>query len=284
MKSMTGYSGVCASNDFFQVELEIKGYNSRFLDIFVNMPPNYSGIENDIRRKTTAVCLRGKVEIYIKIKEIRCAVQVHINKEAAQAYINAAAEIRPAETLPLAALFALEGVVETESRCASEEELRSLVFPLLDEALKKFDGERMREGQEAKCSILEHLSVLNTQVNAVAALSPSIDALIKKNIVSRFEELLGNRVDEQRVLAETAALLIKWTIAEELSRLRGHLDAFFAVIEEDAPAKKLEFLCQEINREVNTIGSKTPLLEVSRSVVECKEALENIREQLRNVE
>ena len=96
---------------------------------------------------------------------------------------------------------------------------------------------------------------------------------------------LGKTIDENRILAETAVLLMKYTINEELSRLSSHLDEFRAEVGRNpSPGKKLDFLCQEINREINTIGSKTPILEVSHAVVEMKEALENIREQLRNVE
>ncbi|MDR0878329.1 MAG: DUF1732 domain-containing protein, partial [Treponema sp.] len=111
------------------------------------------------------------------------------------------------------------------------------------------------------------------------------ESSIKENLKSRFAEVLGNQIDENRILAETAILLMKYTISEELSRLASHLGEFRAETERNpSPGKKLDFLCQEINREINTIGSKTPILEVSRAVVDMKDALENVREQLRNVE
>jgi uncharacterized protein (TIGR00255 family) len=107
----------------------------------------------------------------------------------------------------------------------------------------------------------------------------------QENLRGRFKELLGDGIDENRILQETAVLLVKNTIAEEISRLEAHLAEFRAEAERNpSPGKKLDFLCQEINREINTIGSKTPNLEVSRAVVDMKDALENIREQLSNVE
>jgi uncharacterized protein (TIGR00255 family) len=112
-----------------------------------------------------------------------------------------------------------------------------------------------------------------------------MEAAFRENLRKRFAEVLGDAIDENRVLTETAALLVKYTISEEISRLGSHLAEFKAENERNPRAgKKLDFLCQEINREINTIGSKTPNLEVSRAVVNMKDALEDIREQLRNVE
>ncbi len=122
-------------------------------------------------------------------------------------------------------------------------------------------------------------------MEVVAGHAPALERSIADNLRSRFAELLGNAVDENRILAETAVLLMKYTISEELARLRAHLEEFRSEAARNAaPGKKLDFLCQEINREINTIGSKSPILEVSRAVVSMKDALENVREQLRNVE
>ena len=110
------------------------------------------------------------------------------------------------------------------------------------------------------------------------------EELLRKNIYDRFQQLLGDAVDESRVYAETAVLLVKYTINEELVRLKSHLEAFHAALDSDEPVgKKLDFICQELNREINTIGSKSMMVEVDRAVVTLKDALENIREQVRNI-
>jgi uncharacterized protein (TIGR00255 family) len=133
--------------------------------------------------------------------------------------------------------------------------------------------------------ILAQIAVLEESAQSISAYVPEIEKTIKENLRTRFAELLGDKIDESRILAETAVLLMKYTISEELSRLSSHLKEFRLETERNpSPGKKLDFLSQEINREVNTISSKTPMLEVSRIVVEMKNALENIREQLRNVE
>jgi uncharacterized protein (TIGR00255 family) len=114
---------------------------------------------------------------------------------------------------------------------------------------------------------------------------PEVERTVRANLSSRFREVLGDAVDEGRILTEIASALVKFSINEELSRLAAHIESFSLTLESDpAPGKKLDFLCQEMNREVNTIGSKSMLLAVSRAVVELKDAFENIREQLRNIE
>ena len=122
-------------------------------------------------------------------------------------------------------------------------------------------------------------------VTLIEQQAATLDRLVRENVRERFEEVLGNRVDEDRILAEIAALLVKFSIEEEIARLHGHLAAFDDALASDGPVgKKLDFLCQELNREVNTIGSKSPLYEINEQVVEAKDAIENMREQLRNVE
>jgi uncharacterized protein (TIGR00255 family) len=112
-----------------------------------------------------------------------------------------------------------------------------------------------------------------------------MERIFKDNIRNRFTELLGNNIDEQRVMQETAALLVKYTINEEIVRLRAHLVSLKKELAENpAPGRKADFICQEINREVNTIGSKNQIFEVGQAVIDAKDALENIREQMRNIE
>jgi uncharacterized protein (TIGR00255 family) len=282
---MTGFADGEAANDVISINIEIKGYNSRFLEIYINAPPALSFLETSIRNKTASFCTRGKIELFIRVKENMQTAEVTVNKALLQKYISAAKEIRPCEDLPLSVLFTLEGVIATENAALPQEALAALMDTLLDKTLTRFDAERRREGKAACDVILEYIQIIDTKTNAISERTADIEAHIKTNIHTRFYELLGEQADEQRILAETAVLLMKWTIAEEVTRLQGHLAAFMDEIRKnEAPSKKLEFLCQEINREINTISSKSPFLDVSRAVVDCKEALENIREQLRNVE
>ena len=288
MKSMTGYAYREFSSDKITVSLEIKGYNSRFLDLSIYLPSWLSPLEPWVREYISSRFARGKVELGIRVKEKDAPVTVTINELAAKAYGEAICGL--AKTLGLnekpglQTLIGLDGVMEIETS-RDIEKYRSIIEPVLASTSDQFEAERIREGKHTEDDILSHLAVIEESLNGVSARVPELEAAIKENIKTRFAELLGDRIDENRILAETAVLLMKYTISEEIKRLSSHLAEFRLELERNpSPGKKLDFLCQEINREINTIGSKTPVLEVSRAVVEMKHALENIREQLKNVE
>jgi uncharacterized protein (TIGR00255 family) len=294
---MTGYAYREKQDGGVTVSVEIKGYNSRFLDLAVYLPPWLSSLEMRIREYLASRFNRGKIEVSLRLKEYHAGVLVSVNTGAARAYEKAAADLAlalgrdkpdqpepPAPRLDLTFLLGLEGVLETE-RSRDDERYWAFIAPVLTGVSDQFEAERAREGAHTEEDIGSQIAVIEEEVKAVAALGPELEASITENLKLRFRELLGDRIDENRVLAETAVLLMKYTISEEISRLSSHLKEFRTEAGQNpSPGKKLDFLCQEINREINTIGSKTPLLEVSRAVVAMKNALENVREQLRNVE
>ncbi|GHV02097.1 hypothetical protein FACS189485_01730 [Spirochaetia bacterium] len=288
MKSMTGYAYREVQENNISFSLEIRGYNSRFLEIFVNLPPALSTLEAPIREYIASRCVRGKIEAGLRLKEHNAPVKVGVNQEAARAYFDAiqkAADTLHIDEKPsLAMILGMEGVLEIEKN-RDNSRYWEQIEPVLKNAVDDFDAERVREGRHTEADILSHIAVLEASLKTVASFAPQIESSIKENLKSRFTEVLGNQIDENRILAETAILLMKYTISEELSRLSSHLGEFRAETERNqSPGKKLDFLCQEINREINTIGSKTPILEVSCAVVDMKDALENVREQLRNIE
>jgi len=290
MISMTGYAYCEKATQDILVSAEIKGYNSRYLDIFVNIPPWLSMLEVKIREKIISVCGRGKVEVFIRIREKNVPVTISINSNAAKAYYNAidilAKELRIKGKPDLSVLLELDGVLEIDKN-RDDERYWKEIEPVFLETLGFFCTEREREGRHTEENILENLCVIENSVKTVSSFAPAIENGIKENIRTRFAEVLGNQIviEENRILAETASLLLKYTISEEISRLNSHLNEFKTENNKNSkPGKKLDFLCQEINREINTIGSKSAIIEVSSEVVKMKEALENIREQLRNVE
>jgi uncharacterized protein (TIGR00255 family) len=285
---MTGYA-FCEKNEKdITVSVEIKGYNSRFLDLSIYLPNGIFSLESDIRSYISSRFIRGKIDIGIRLKEHDAALSVFINKAAAQNYFDAIKDLSHTlglnEKPGLSHILNLEGVLEVDKNRYNEK-YKTSIMPVLIEAADKFEEERIREGKHTEADILSHINILEKHAAIVAGHSPELEKTIKDNLKARFTELLDGKIDENRILAETAVLLMKYTISEELSRLSSHLQEFCLETDRNpSPGKKLDFLCQEINREINTIGSKTPVLEVSRAVVEMKNALENIREQLRNVE
>jgi uncharacterized protein (TIGR00255 family) len=290
---MTGFAWREWAGEDISLTVEIKGYNNRFLELQVGLPPWLSFMEPKVRELIGTVCGRGKVEAVLRVKEINAPVNVSVNKNAARAYMDAlsglASDLGIDAPLSVTLLTGMEGVLEVEKKRDSER-YWGMIEPVLKEALSVFQAERVREGKHTEEDILNSLGIIESALQTVMSHVTDIENSIKENIMSRFKEIAGEgvaivNIDENRILAETAILLMKYTVSEEISRLSSHLAEFRAeTARNDRPGKKLDFLCQEINREINTIGSKSTILEVSRAVVEMKESLENIREQLRNVE
>jgi uncharacterized protein (TIGR00255 family) len=294
MKNMTAYSYIESPDGLYSVEL--KGYNSRFLELFVTVPPFFPNFEPLLRKYLSRKFRRGKVELRIKVEASKAKVAVMVNKPLLHAYKEACDEVaascfaKGGETVDLATLISLASAnglftVEQEHDAAAD---RKKIAALVRRAAKRFEEERSREGQITQDAIVCHLESIERAVIVVQEHAPLVERATIEDIHKRFKELAEGSVysiDENRILAETAVLLAKYTITEELQRLAAHTVEFRAeMARNESSAKKLDFLCQEMNREINTIGSKTPLLAISRAVVSMKDALENIREQLRNVE
>jgi uncharacterized protein (TIGR00255 family) len=288
MKSMTGFASRERQEQDYSFSVELRGYNSRFLEINTYLPPYLSSLENRVRGLVAETCARGRVDVTVRCRELNAPFRVTVNATAAAAYgeaIKLLAEALGIDEKPdIKTVIGLEGVLEID-RPRDEDRYWERILPPLTEALEAFDAERIREGRHTLEHILSQIAVIEDSLNQVCLHADEAEAMIKENLRGRFVELLGDKIDESRILSETAVLLMKYTIAEEISRIRSHLSEFRAESKgKNCPGRKLDFLCQELNREINTIGSKTPQIGVSRAVVGMKNALENVREQLRNVE
>jgi uncharacterized protein (TIGR00255 family) len=285
---MTGFAHREIEREGLRGSLEIKSYNNRYLDLSIFLPPYLSRLEPRIRSFISERVVHGKVEVSLRIREIDAPVSVSADLEAAKsvvAMLHRLSEVCGLQDAPrLGTILGFEGVVAFE-RKLDEVALWTRLEPELEACFAEYDESRIREGRSTAADIGAQMARVSASVELISSKAAEIESTIKKQLVARFEETLGDAVDQGRVLTELASYLMKYTINEELSRLSAHIDSFSRIMEtEKAPGKKLDFLCQEMNREVNTIGSKSMMLEVSRAVVELKDALENIREQLRNVE
>ncbi|MBO4509077.1 MAG: YicC family protein [Spirochaetaceae bacterium] len=289
MRSMTGYAYKEKVDENVSVSVEIKSWNSRFLDLSVNIPSFLGRLENRIREKCNSSILRGKVDLTIRLREKNGAVTVEADENAAKAYKKAIEKIASAcglgaQQIPLQLIVAQEGVLSIQ-KDNDPERYWAIIEPVFSDALTDFTADRDREGANLKKDLLEKLAKIEESEKLFKEWIPQMEGLFRENILKRFKEVLGDEVDEQRVMTETAALLVKYTINEEVVRLQSHIDALKAEMENNpAPGKKIDFICQELNREINTIGSKNQFIEVGRAVIAAKDALENIREQARNVE
>ena len=288
MTSMTGYSYVETSTETSTVSVEIKSVNSRFLDLTINLPPYLNQLESSFRAIISEKVVRGKIDVYIRVKENESDTEIAADTNAAKAYLDAIKKIADAtgysSDIPLSLIISQPGVLNTNQNY-DVEKYGQMISPVLKEALDKFCADRKREGENLKKDLLSKLSKLEECAAFFKEWQPKMELIFKEQITAKFKELLADQVDENRIMTETAAMLVKYTINEEIVRLHSHLAAMKTEIENNpAPGKKLDFLCQEANREINTIGSKNQFAEVGAMVISSKDSLENIREQAKNVE
>ena len=288
MTSMTGYSYVETSTETSTVSVEIKSVNSRFLDLTINLPPYLNQLESSFRAIISEKVVRGKIDVYIRVKENESDIEIAADTNAAKAYLDAIKKIADAtgysSDIPLSLIISQPGVLNTNQNY-DVEKYGQMISPVLKEALDKFCADRKREGENLKKDLLSKLSKLEECAAFFKEWQPKMELIFKEQITAKFKELLADQVDENRIMTETAAMLVKYTINEEIVRLHSHLAAMKTEIENNpAPGKKLDFLCQEANREINTIGSTNQFAEVGAMVIASKDSLENIREQAKNVE
>lgn len=289
MTSMTGYAYEEKSYENAIVSVEIKSVNYRFLDLSINLPSYLNQIENYFRTKITEKIIRGKVDVFIRVKELKSDASVSADVGIAKSYLNAIKDVALAcgydsENIPLNLILSQPGVLNSNNSYDIEK-YKNLIEPVFNVAFEKFYADRIREGENMKNDLIEKLKKLEDCAKFFKEWQPKMENLFKEQIVKKFNELLGEHADENRIMTETAAMLVKYTINEEIVRLHSHIAAMKdEILNNQTPGKKLDFICQEMNREINTIGSKNQFAEVSSVVVTAKDSLENIREQSKNVE
>ena len=288
MTSMTGYAYEEKSGDTAVVSVEIKSVNSRFLDLTINLPPYLNQLESYYRKKISEKVLRGKVDVYIRVKELESDTEISADTGVAKSYLEAIKKVAQATgystEIPLSLIISQPGVLNS-NKSYDVEKYKGLIDPLFDSAIKTFVSDRTREGENMKKDLLAKLSKLEECAKFFIEYQPKMEEIFKEQITSKFKELLGEHADENRIMTETAAMLVKYTINEEIVRLNSHISAMKNELENNpVPGKKLDFICQEMNREINTIGSKNQFAQVGSMVITAKDSLENIREQAKNVE
>jgi uncharacterized protein (TIGR00255 family) len=288
MKSMTGFGSRDFQDSSIHLMVEIKCYNNRYLDLVVSLPPPLNPLEGKIRKLLTDRIGRGRVEFSLRMRELEENITVHIDTAVAEQYYRSLKQLADRLGLEgavtLSHLLDRDGVIKTD-KSRDMDHYWTLLEPVLSGTVADLEQDRIREGAATETDILKSLSVIEEQVAEIERFAPEIEKTIRENFVAKFREVTGSEIDENRLLTEMGLYLIRYDINEELSRLRAHTKAFRDDLRLAEPVgRKLDFLAQEMNREINTIGSKSGFLPISRAVVLVKESLEKIREQVRNVE
>jgi uncharacterized protein (TIGR00255 family) len=288
---MTGYGRGEASDRGITARVEVRSVNSRYLEVNARLPRSLSLRENDVRERIRSKITRGKINVVITIeREAASEIALKVNKGAARSYVKLLNELRRAagikEKVTLDHLLKFSEVIAGGELESSDEEEWAVAQKALDQALDALKEMRLREGAELAKDFQSRIESLGQTIEQIEKLSKERIPEQRTRLRERIQQLLMNgSVDEDRLDVEIALLADKLDVTEECVRFRAH-DKFFldALANEDSAGRKLNFLVQEMNREVNTIGSKAADAVIAHLVVEVKDQLEKIREQLQNVE
>ena len=288
MKSMTGYGHSIYKSSDYILEVEIKSYNNRYLDISHTINPLLSSYETYVDDEIKKTVSRGHLDVSLKLKTLSMPSELVLDENLLTQYKNSIERI---STLTCAALpdagfyTTLEGVI-SNTRTVDQDYYKEGVESATREALAMLDENKKREGEGTKKDLEKLGAKFKASLEIILSKKDEMEEYFKKILLEKYEELLGEKgKDDPRFLSEVAALLVKYSINEECSRLKVHLSEYDKLLESDeSVGKKLDFLCQEMNREINTTASKSQMVEINLEVVKMKDALEDIREQARNIE
>lgn len=291
LRSMTGYGRGEASNGTVTVVVELRSVNNRFRDLQVRCPREYMPLEPRINNVLKDPFTRGRIDAFVRRQVIGPATVVVADKSLAEEYmraINELGEIVVGYTqreVPLNFILAQPGVLTVAEAPVDVMTEWDICETALQAAVADLMQMREAEGAALKRDLLGQLADLRTCVTEVEAVATGINERIRQRLEARIKRLIGDRYDPPRIVQEAALLADKADVSEEITRLRSHCDQFAEALEaEEAIGRRLDFLLQEMHREVNTIGSKAAEHPISHRVVEMKSILERMREQSANVE
>lgn len=298
IKSMTGFAravyhlplGEEAKN--IQVSVEIKAVNHRFCEITVKAPKKLLIFEERIKKLITEKIKRGRIDVFINLDtELLTKQKVNVDLSLAQAYLEAAqrlkAQLNLSGEVTVEELINMEGIITLVEEESDLEPIWKWLEPPVRDAVEQLDEMRQEEGKAIAQDLHDHLARLKKDIAGIQTLAPEVTKEYRKRLESRIRELLSPQVelDEQRLLTEVALFADKTDIHEELIRLSSHCQQFIHTMEQGTQVgRKLDFIIQEMNREINTIGSKANHLQISQLVVELKSNLEKLKEQVQNIE
>ena len=287
MRSMTGYGRCQKQSGPWEVTVELRAVNHRYLDIAMRLPRNLLFLEDGVR-KGLAALVRGHVDVYITVRQLEGATrQVLTDTALAAAYMEAAKALEEAagaaNDLTVSRLMKLEGVTDLTEAAMDAEAVAALCTETLSGAISQLDDMRLREGMNLRADLAEHLDKVATLREQVVAYAPKVVEEYRLRLQERLAKLPIEPVDPARLAQEVALMADKCAIDEELSRLMSHIEQLRRYLDlQGETGKKMDFLIQEMNRETNTIGSKCSDAAIAQCVVDMKSEIEKLREQIQN--
>jgi len=289
MLSMTGYGRAMKEMDGRQLTIELKSVNHRFLDLNFRMPRNLMFLEDAARKTIGARLARGHVDVFMTYRNMRSDARVvQADKGLFDAYANALSSLTDESIRDDRSLMAIarmpDVLVVTEAE-EDQDALRELLVLTMNEALDQLLVMRGREGAEMKKDLLFRIGRIEEMTVEIEKRYPETVSEYTARLRASIEELIGREVEESRLLTEVAIMADRSAIAEETVRLHAHIAQLRECMEQTEPVgRRIDFLVQELNREVNTISSKSQDVPITRLVVSMKAEIEKLREQLQNIE
>lgn len=287
MRSMTGYGRCQMHEGPWEITVELRAVNHRYLDIACRLPRSLSFLEDGVRKALTAL-VRGHVDVYITVRQTEGATrQVETDTALAAAYMEAAKAIREAtgaqDDLTVTRLMAMEGVTTVTEAAMDEDTVLELCARTMQGAIAQLDEMRIREGASLRSDLAAHLDAAAALREQIIGYAPHVVEEYRKRLLDRLAKLPVEPVDPARLAQEVALIADKCAIDEELSRLDSHIGQLRRYLDlEGETGKKMDFLIQEMNREANTIGSKCSDAAIAQCVVDLKSEIEKLREQIQN--
>lgn len=291
--SMTGFGRGEFTNQAFDVTLEIKSVNNRYCDIIIKMPKKLNVFEDRIKNRIKSKLSRGRIDVYINLEEKAYDnYEVLPNYEILDKYVTVYREIQKRyeikDELSLSMLTRIQEGIDVSYMERGEEEYWTAIEPALDMALTRIESMRAQEGLQLKNDIHTKVISIKAALAEIELSAPRIAENYRMKTRERIASLLEDmnaEIDEMRLANEIAIYADKTNINEEIVRIHSHLDQIDTILSADEPVgRKLDFLVQELNREINTIGSKSPDIDISNLVIGLKSDIEQIREQIQNIE
>lgn len=294
LRSMTSYGKAELNTDQRRFSVEIKSVNHKYGEFNIKLPRFLNEFDATFRNEISKKVSRGKVEVYMSFNTTKDTdVDVELNKGLCDSYVreyNKMIELYDLDDkITLSLLSSVPDILKVDRNIVNDDEVKEIAdafLATLDEALNKFIAMREKEGLNLKTDLVNKLNVFSTYVSEIEKIYPEVLNNYKQNLEEKAKKILDNtEIDENRILLEVMIFADKSTIDEEITRLYSHIEQFFEIIETKEPVgRKLDFLVQEMNREVNTVASKSCDLEITKIAVELKSILEKIREQVQNIE
>lgn len=291
IKSMTGFGRGKCQIDGYDMLVEIKTVNHRYCDIYIKMPRHLNFMEEKIREYVGKSVSRGKIEVWVSCEEyLDESREVVVDSVLVRKYVQAVESIRDnykvRDDISVSLISRFPDVMKIQKKEQDEEKMWSILKNALEESLHSLVNMRQNEGKALMDSMLEKADNIRMIVGEIEKRAPEITREYRNRLESRLKEIIEQQIiDENRIALEIAIFADRCSVDEEIVRLKSHLDQFASIIKTgDSVGRKLDFLVQEFNREVNTIGSKANDIQITRNIVEAKSEVEKIREQIQNIE